>query len=315
MSNEFPCFLADRTRLDPYFLLWLFREERAWTKVLGLSTGATPTSRNRLKETAFLAMDIPLPPLPEQRRVVARIEELAAQIHVARSLRLQTEIEAAALSPSFARSMLAAMDSPQTRLGDWVDTDREGIQTGPFGAQLNSNEFTETGTPVLTIGNVQYGGLDTESLRFTSEMKATQLARYQVSEGDILFARMGTVGRCCVVPSLAHGWLINYHIIRVALDKQRIDPQFVHWTIQASADVASYLQERIRGATREGVNSKIVAGLPCRVPPLPEQSRIVAELDALQAEANRMKSLQGESASKLAALLPAVLDRAFKGEL
>jgi len=50
-------------------------------------------------------------------------------------------------------------------------------------------------------------------------------------------------------------------------------------------------------------------------PPLPEQRRIVAELDALQAEVDALKRLQAETAAELDALLPAVLDRAFKGEL
>ena len=49
VSNEFPCFTTTATRLNPYFLFWYFRREHAWTEVLGLSTGATPTSRNRLK--------------------------------------------------------------------------------------------------------------------------------------------------------------------------------------------------------------------------------------------------------------------------
>ncbi len=50
-------------------------------------------------------------------------------------------------------------------------------------------------------------------------------------------------------------------------------------------------------------------------PPLPEQRRIVAELDALQAEVDALKRLQAGTAAELAALLPALLDRAFKGEL
>lgn len=50
-------------------------------------------------------------------------------------------------------------------------------------------------------------------------------------------------------------------------------------------------------------------------PPLPEQSRIVAELDALQREVDGLKRLQAETAAELDALLPAILDRAFKGEL
>ena len=51
------------------------------------------------------------------------------------------------------------------------------------------------------------------------------------------------------------------------------------------------------------------------VPPLPEQRRIVAELDALQAEVDALKRLQVETTTKLDALLPVILDRAFKGEL
>lgn len=50
-------------------------------------------------------------------------------------------------------------------------------------------------------------------------------------------------------------------------------------------------------------------------PPLPEQRRIVAELDALQAEVDRLKELQRQTGEELDALLPAILDRAFKGEL
>jgi len=55
--------------------------------------------------------------------------------------------------------------------------------------------------------------------------------------------------------------------------------------------------------------------LPVPIPPLPEQRRIVAELDTLQAEIEALKLLQAETAAELDALLPAVLERAFKGEL
>jgi type I restriction enzyme S subunit len=51
------------------------------------------------------------------------------------------------------------------------------------------------------------------------------------------------------------------------------------------------------------------------IPPLPEQRRIVAELDALQMQVDALKRLQVATAAELDALLPAVLDRAFKGEL
>lgn len=153
------------------------------------------------------------------------------------------------------------------------------------------------------------------NLRHVSEDKARQLGQYSVRSEDILFARMGTVGRCCVVPKYAEGWLFNYHLIRVSLDRHRVIPRFVHWTIRASADVERHLGGTIRGATRAGVNSKIVGSLPCRIPAVDEQRRIVAHLDALQARVDTLKRLQTETAAELNALLPSILDQAFRGEL
>src|SRR5690348_9975150 len=68
VSNEFPCFVVNPDKADANFLWRYFSRVSAWEEALGLSTGGTPTSRNRLKEEKFLAMEIPLPPLIEQRR-------------------------------------------------------------------------------------------------------------------------------------------------------------------------------------------------------------------------------------------------------
>jgi type I restriction enzyme S subunit len=59
----------------------------------------------------------------------------------------------------------------------------------------------------------------------------------------------------------------------------------------------------------------MIKNLEITIPPLSEQRRIVVELDALQTEVNTLKHLQAETATELDALLPAILDKAFKGEL
>ena len=63
------------------------------------------------------------------------------------------------------------------------------------------------------------------------------------------------------------------------------------------------------------LNLKLLRNVELPLPQIPEQRRIVAELDALQAEVDALKRLQAETAAELDALLPAILDRAFKGEL
>jgi type I restriction enzyme S subunit len=313
VSGEFPTFEPVRDRLEPQWFKWITKTRFFWDQCDAKSRGTS--GKNRIRPERFLEIEIPLPPLSEQRRIVARIEELAAKINEAHGLSQLAAEEAEALALTAARTMLSSLHCEPSQLSRWLDPNREGIQTGPFGAQLSRSEFGDNGRPLLTIGNVQYGGLDTTNLKFVSEGKARELSRYELAAGDVLFARMGTVGRCCVVPPIANGWLINYHIIRVALDQSKVDSRFVHWTIRASTEVEEYLNDKIRGATREGVNSTIVAQLPCRVPSLTEQRRIVAELEAIQTQLDALQKLQAMTAAELDALLPSILDRAFKGGL
>jgi type I restriction enzyme S subunit len=310
VSSHYFLFVIDETKLDRRFLDYFIRTRTFRDQVEAQGS----TNYAAIRPADVLGYEIPLPPLQEQRRLVGQIEELIAKIDDTRSLRQQTDNETEAFVTSAARDRLAALPIDPTPLNKWLDPKRDGIQTGPFGAQLSSSEFVDSGCPVLTIGNVQYGGLLTDRLQFVSESKARTLERYQLANGDILFARMGTVGRCCIVPPRAVGWLINYHIIRVALDHSKVEPRFLYWTIRASQDVEEYLGEKIRGATRKGVNSVIMSGLPCRVPPLSEQRNIAAYLDSLQAKVGVLRGIQTETAHELNAILPAFLDRAFKKE-
>lgn len=313
VSSEFPTFVPIRGNLYPRWFHWLTKTEAFWEQCNQKSYGTS--GKNRIRPERFLEIEIPLPSLSEQQRIVVRIEELAAKIKEARGLRRQAVEKTEAVIGSIAGRLLTEVHAPVTELHSWLDQNCDGIQTGPFGAQLGSADFIESGIPVLTIGNVQYGGLKLNNLKYVSEKKARQLDRYRIKGGDILFARMGTVGRCCIVPEEAQGWLINYHIIRVALDKLRVEPHYIYWIIRASTEVVEHLDKKIRGATRQGVNSAIVRALPCRVPPLPEQRRILAYLDDLQAKVDVLKLFQVETAAELDALMPALLDKAFKGEL
>jgi len=96
VSNEFPCFAVNQDRLDTRYLWRYFSRPWVWNQALSLSSGGTPTSRNRLKEERLLAMNIPLPPLEEQRK----IEELAAKIDIAKRLNAESAAEIGALLSS-----------------------------------------------------------------------------------------------------------------------------------------------------------------------------------------------------------------------
>jgi len=316
-STGFCVLRANRDLIEPRWLYYLCRSDVVLDQVLPKMRGA---SYPAVTDGDILVSEIPLPPLDEQRRIVACIEELFAHIEEARGLRAAADQDAERLMPAAMRGVFT-FNGELPAGWEWKtvkevgDTERAPVQTGPFGAQLKSSEFVDAGVPVLAIGNVQWGYLDISDLKHVTPQKADRLSRYRVKAGDILFTRMGTVGRSCLVPPEADDWLISYHLLRVAVDKRRCEPKYLSYCFRGAPQIEEQIEKRSRGATRAGVNTAILADLRFPAAPLAEQRRIVEYLDAVQAQVAELKRLQAESAVELERLSGAILARAFRGEL
>jgi type I restriction enzyme S subunit len=176
----------------------------------------------------------------------------------------------------------------------------------------------EGGSPVLRIPNVASERITLNDLKY-ARLSGRDSQRLLLSEGDILVVRtngsLQLVGRSAVVPKLDEPFAFASYMIRLRFDGNRITPDYAQLMLQ-HLRVAGVLVEFARTtAGQYNVSLGRLRSAEIPVPPLPEQRRIVAELDALQAEVDALKRLQAETAAELDALLPAILDRAFKGEL
>lgn len=308
-SHRFPCFRADEARLDSRFLLSYFKTPTGLDLLGRISPGGAGRNRT-LSRKAFLEQSIPLPSLAEQRRVVARIEELSAQIHEARKLRKEAAEEAEALVATRIKMMF---DSGKTAgwsngiLGDYVIGDC-------YGTSEKTHEDA-LATPVLRMGNIQNGILDIRNLKYL-HIPEKDRNKLILRRGDIVVNRTNSaelVGKCAVF-DLEGEFSFASYLIRLRLDQTQADPRLVAAYINSPGGRAYMFSEKKQMTGQANVNSTKLKALPLSLPPLPEQRRIVAELDALQAEVDALKRLQAETSAELDALLPAILDRAFKGE-
>jgi type I restriction enzyme S subunit len=317
VSNEFPTFAPKDVRIDLRYLRYWFRLPHVLRRVEADCSGSTPLTRNRYKEQFFFSLQIALPPLDEQRRIVARIEELAAKIGEASRLRRECADEVHAITSAHTTKLFASLDAyPQIEISRLGLNGDNPIQIGPFGAQLHASEFVPEGVPVLNVGNVWPTGLRLDSLDYVTPKKAAALARYTIKADDLLFARSGaTLGKVCLVPPNCEGWLMTGHLFRVRFDPSVIDKRFAFAGLRGARQIHDQVFGQVRGATRPGYNTTLLGAVKLPLLPLIEQHRIVAELDALQAKVDSVKALQAETAAELDAMLPAILDKAFKGEL
>ena len=158
------------------------------------------------------------------------------------------------------------------------------VQTGPFGSKLKNHEFVDTGVPVIAVGNLTPHGFQVDNKYFVSPHKAEELSDYDVHYGDVLFARTGaTLGKVCVAPDFVRDWRMSSHILRVRMNRDVLLPELVVLWLYGAAAVKGQIADRVRGMSRPGFNTTLLCEIAVPIPPLAEQHRIVAKVDALMA--------------------------------
>jgi len=315
ITSNFWAYDVDEEKLLSKYFNYLTHTRTFQQFCIQSSSGTT--HRKYLQEDLFLGKEIPLPPLSEQHRIVEHIETLAARIAQAQSLREKAINESSLLIFSKTNELFENLQHfPKVSLGELGVDKSNPIQTGPFGSQLLTNEFVDSGVPVLNVGNVQPEGLKLTRVDHVTPEKAETLARYSLQENDLLFARTGaTLGKVCVLPKGCDGWLMTGHLFRVRFDTTRCNPRYAFVALRGADSVRSQIFGQVRGATRPGFNTTLLSHVEIPLPPLDEQRRIVAYLDSVQARLASLRELQSATGEELSALLPSILDKAFKGKL
>jgi type I restriction enzyme S subunit len=306
-STEFPLFRPKPERLDAGWFHWITKTRWFWKQCDSQSRGTS--GKNRIRPDRFLAIPIPLPSLQEQRRIVARIEELAAKIDTAQRLRKESSAQGKLLEVSAIDNVFqaAARDYGQASLDQVCLSITDGDHVTP--------SFTEKGVPFIFVGNVSTGRLHFRGCRFVSEEYFQTLdASRKPGKGDVLYSAVGaTLGIPAVVDS-DRGFCFQRHVAILKPDKLRLNPRFL-WFMLRARSTYELAWKSTTGSAQPTVPLRRIREFPVPIPPPEGQARLVSHLEDLQMRMDVSMDLQSKTAAELDALLPSILDKAFKGEL
>lgn len=255
---------------------------------------------------------MPLPPLVEQRRVVARIEELAAQIREARTLRYQAAEETEALISSAQSTLSQPNTADQISVRDLVGD--HGLRNG----KSVKSTAVESDIRCLTLSAMRNGRIDTRDSK-PVPMSSEEARPFLVRKSGVYVIRGNgskhLCGRAGLIAEKCPGVVFPDLFIQIALPKDRVLPEFfvAAWNSSATRAVIEEKAKTTSGIWKINQGHILTTRIP--VPPLSEQRRIVSELEALQVDVDALKRLQAETAAELDALMPSILSKAFNGEL
>lgn len=303
VSNDFPVFTPNPDRLDARYLGWLTKTKSFVALCTAASEGTT--NRVRLKEDRFLSMEIDLPPVAEQRRLVVRIDALAAKIDEAKRLHGETT--------EGSDRLLICMAHRR----DW--TDERKASAGWTHANLG-DVVTLRPDPVKVDTAAQYPNLGIYSFaRGLFEkppidgLATSASTLFRVRAGQFIYSRLFAFeGSYGVVPDDLDGRFVSNEYPTFDCDESRVLPGFLESYFkspQVWQEVA--VGSKGLGDRRQRVQPEQVLAHKLWLPPMAWQ-RTIAETRKRLAAERANKSLVE---SQLDALLPAILDRAFRGEL
>ena len=294
VSNDFPTFNVVGSLLLPEYLGWLCRTRPFVARCAQASEGTT--NRVRLKENEFYQIEIPLPPLPEQRRIVARIEQFVAKMDEIN--RLEQLVDTSILS--FTLSQHRELSGPRNfKIGELIELseDRQEIKA--------ENDYPQIGIRGFGGGLFQKGALrgsDT-TYKYFNRLQAGQIVLSQVK---------GWEGAIAVCPSEMERYYASPEYRTFSCKHGVCDPAYMNFLVRTPwfhGILAG--ATRGQGARRERTRPELFLSLTIPMPEFRQQQRAVGILKQL----HQIPVLHVQTAAKLDALLPSVLDKAFRGEL
>lgn len=229
-------------------------------------------------------LSMPVPPLPEQRRIAAILDTANA----ARHHRAGRALELASLETSLADSILSTSGHPE--VADVPLATVMDALTGPFGTAIHKEDYVTGGIPIVNPTHIRDGRIVPDRRLTVSQAKADELETYALRPNDVVLARRGEMGRAAVVLERSGRMLCGTGSMILRPKNGKVTGSVLAQLV-TSRSAKRELTSRALGVTMLNLNQKIVSNLPVEVPPMENQLKYEDALHRI----DRLRDLQART--------------------
>lgn len=294
-------FIRPLPIVSSHFIAQLIRSSVYRDKLEQASTGAT---MKNLSNTALAELLIPVPPLPEQQRIVGVLDEAFASLAIAQANTEKNRQNARALFESHLQSIF-------TQRGEgWVEKTLADV-ADLIDCLHKTPTYVDSGFPMVRVTDIKPGCLDLSKTRKVDEKTYIEFSKkHRPKPGDIVFSRVGSCGVSALVNS-DEPFCLGQNTVFIL---PRVEPMFLYMFMN-SQNAKDQINRRIEGTTQPTISLKSIRGISVSIPPYEDRASLIEKFVGLESETQRLEGIYQRKLEALAALKKSLLQQAFSGQL
>lgn len=300
-NQGFKSFIPKSGVTDHKFLFHWLKANRSFLESLG--NGAT---FKEVSKAVVSRVEIPLPPLPEQRRIAAILDQADALRAKRREALAQLDrLTQSIFIEMFGDPISNSKNLPLTTLGD-ATTFENGDRSSNY---PSGDDIQDSGVLFLSTKNIRGHRLDFSTTSYITEEKFRSLSRGKARRDDLLITLRGTLGSCCIFDCQYDTAFINAQMM-IVRPKVGLRSEFLH-ALLTSRQFQELFSRIGQGAAVPQLTAAQLGQLPIPIPEIEEQASFVSKIQS----AATLKRQQEAHLSWLDSLFASLQHRAFRGEL
>jgi type I restriction enzyme, S subunit len=317
----------------PQYVEFFLKSDSYWRSISEFSAGIAVPNVNATK---LASLELPLAPLGEQRRIVAKLTELLGKVDASQQRLAKIPV----LLKRFRQSVLAAACSGRLT-ADWreqnPDAEPYPVETlesedefpanwsaTRIGSLINlvtsgsrgwAKYYSDSGSTFIRAQNINSDFLNLDDIAFVRPPVSAEGLRTKVQQHDILITITGAnVTKSALVEQQIENAFVSQHVALVRLKDKRL-AKFLFHSVVSPAHGRKQLQAAAYGQGKPGLNLENIRDVVVVLPPLPEQQEIVRRVEGLFALADQLEVRLEKARSRVSGITPSLLARAFAGKL
>ena len=300
--------------IDADFLNYYLNSNSA--REYGKSVMSRSVNQANINGTKLKEYPIILPPLPEQKRIVAILDEAFEGIDRAIANTEKNLANSRELFESYLNAVFIKKGDGwvENKMGDLLVTLTDYHANGSYEILKQNVRLLDNDGYAYMVRSTDFENNFTNPLKYIDKHAYEFLRKSKVFGGEIIISKIGNAGKVYLMPSIDRPCSLAMNLFLLRTDVNKIRSDYLYFFLESRFGKVQ-IAERLNGTTTKTIRKDGIRSLNILVPPLPEQKNIVDKLDSIVFETQRLETISRQKLAALNELKQSILQKAFTGEL